>query len=217
MRINEILTELQSRGGFLRDEYKFWVIAAHEKKTPTGKHRGAAHHKKYVDQRIEVEGTTPQEVLQLLRQEIDKRIVDARQGLKNAKGVAIDFNAEFTRQIFEEIGDITAARFVREGDQTILEIMDPEWYEELGSGDGFIKIGKRTEGSDTATTMYGFSTTINKVDSMDLEANGRYTVEQQPKTPGDPAWRYAIDLHSIAHSKDERVRLPSPGFNVAVY
>lgn len=52
-------------------------------------------------------------------------MIGQRKGLEGAKGVVIDFNSLFTRQIFAEIGDITAARFNKDGGNVYLEIMDP--------------------------------------------------------------------------------------------
>jgi hypothetical protein len=219
MRYNEILREYRETPGFIHAEHKFWQINVAKKKTPNGKVRGNAVHKKYKDRQLgPIDGSSVEDVMSKLKSMVDDNMIGQRKGLEGAKGVTIDFNAPFTRQIFAEIGDITAARFNQENGEVYLEIMDPEYFEAIGPSDGFKRIGIRDKSeSETAADMYSFTPTMAEIKTLGLEANGRYTVEQEGKAPEDPYWRFSIDHHSTAHDKSERVQLPVPGFNIAVW
>lgn len=216
---NKILKEYTQSTGFIHDEYKFWKINVAKKKTPNGKVRGNAIHMKYKDRQLgPIDGISIEDVMSKLRKMIDDIMIGQRKGLEGAKGVTIDFNAPFTRQIFAEIGDITAARFNQENNKVYLEIMDPEYFEAIGPLEGFKRIGIRDKSdSETATNLYSFTPTMTDIKKLGLEANGRYTVEQESKAPDDPYWRFSIDHHSTAYDKSERMQLSVPGFNVAVW
>lgn len=201
--------------------YGNWTIKALKKPDNKGMFAAVGYHDRNPNT-PRMTGKTQQDAVSAVKTEIDRHVSNDRSSIRVSK-ITIDFNAEFTKEVLQELGGPTGVRFERQGNEALLVVASVE-YADLGDevfGTGshqFQRLHRRhPDGNEQSKAVAVFCCSMSGsfANQLGLEGSGRYTLEYV----GSDDYKnqiFKLVFDSIVNSKEDKRRLKAPGLTVAV-
>lgn len=206
------------------DEIKYgtWTIKAlKQPEKASGLFAATAFHDRN-PQIPRVTGHTQAEAIAAVKQEIDRHVANDKFAISVSR-VTIDFNAEFTKGVLQELGGPTGVHFERVGSEAVLVVASVEYMDlgddAFGTGDHqFQRLHKRLpDGNEQskASAVYCCSMSGKMANSLGLQGSGRYVLEYLGSDDYKNQ-RFKLVFDSIVSSKEDKRRIAAPALTVAV-
>lgn len=207
----------------MADEIKYgtWTIKALKKPDAKGDFAAVGYHDRNPNT-PRMTGRSQDEAVKAVKQEIDRHVSNDTFAISVSR-ITIDFNAEFTKGVLQELGGPTGVRFTREGGNALLIVASPEYMDlgddAFGPGDHqFQKLHKRhPDGNEQskASAVFCCSMSGKMANSLGLQGSGRYVLEYV----GSDDYKnqhFKLVFDSIVSSKEDKRRIAAPALTVAV-
>jgi hypothetical protein len=212
--LEQQLKELKSYSSDKRytqqDSYKRYNIFVSKQKYNNIAYIAAAENPRTYVVKFKTQGTTPQEAVEKLHQEIDKEIDVAT---KVSGSATLDFNVDFVREILE-MSDRTFYAKIIPGPKLVIAGSEMENYPEIMQDEGFKKSTIRTyKGGEGTTKLPGVPLSPKVAAAANLIANGRYVLGAED-IDKDGNRIFDLEFDSVVADKGEKMRMRAPAVTV---